>query len=176
MVKVIGRKVNLRGVVTIDAKFIVDLRSSKGRFLSQSSSLLSDQISWIDNYLCRFERGEEFYFVIEDKKGYKLGVVRIYDTNQGKDSFCWGSWLIRDGAPFYTSIESALLVYEFAFDVLKKNKAKFDVRKDNANVVRFHESFGAKRIGEDDKNFYYELTPSIFSKSKERFKKYLKND
>jgi hypothetical protein len=58
-------------------------------------------------------QGLEYYFVIESKQHEDLGLVRVYDLQL--NSFCWGSWLIKDGAPQTTAIQSALLVYEFGF-------------------------------------------------------------
>ena len=57
------------------------------------------------------------------------------------ESFCWGSWLIKEDAPKTTAIESSLQIYEFGFYSLG-----FDVRKGNDKVIAFHQRFGAKII------------------------------
>lgn len=77
--------------------------------------------------------------------------MRVYDLQP--DSFCWGSWLIKDNAPTTTAIESALLLY--GFGELSYKKAHFDVRKGNERVIAFHKRFGAQVVNEDELNLYF---------------------
>lgn len=99
--------------------------------------------------------------------------MRLYDP-QG-DSFCWGSWILKDGAPSSAAIESALIVYAYAIDHLGFRCSHFDVRKGNESVWRFHERFGARRVGETDLDYFYEIGPDEISAATHRYRKYLPN-
>lgn len=100
-----------------------------------------------------------------------LGLIRVYDLQH--DSFCWGSRLIKDGAPQSTAIESALLVYEYGFDESGYKKAHFDVRKGSKRVLAFHQRFGAEAIREDELNYYFRYTLEDYLIIKHKYKRYL---
>ena len=91
--KLNGKYVNLREITVDDADFILSLRcnENKSRFLHKTEYNLENQVAYIKNY---FEIPDEWYFIIENKKGERIGTYRIYDI-QG-DSFCIGSWLMID--------------------------------------------------------------------------------
>jgi len=63
-----------------------------------------------------------------------------------------------------------MLVYEFGFNRLKFKKSHFEVMKENKKVVNFHKKFGAVEIGEDDNNFYFEITQDSVAEFKNKFK------
>lgn len=42
--------------------------------------------------------------------------------------------------------------------------------KENKKVVNFHKKFGAVEIGEDDNNFYFEITQDSVAEFKNKFK------
>jgi len=157
-----------------DAEFIYSLRSHpiKSRYLSPVSGDVDEQRTWIRNYKLREQAGDEFYFLIEDPAAGRVGVVRIYDF-QG-NSFSWGSWLLKEGAPVYVAIESALAVYELGFYSLGMKRSHFEVRKGNARVAKFHERFGAIRVSEDCLNYYYEISCGTYERAKLRYGKYFK--
>lgn len=127
-----GKTINLRDVEISDAEFILELRcdENKSKFLHKTQNDLAKQIEYIKNYK---SKENEWYFLIESKSGEQLGTVRIYDVINN-DDFCWGSWLIKNNAPTNTAIESALLIYEYAFYILGFTKVHFDVRKENLSV------------------------------------------
>ena len=161
----------LRFVEIDDAKFIFELRRKKGKYLSPTISL-EQQIRFIQEYKKREKDGEEYYFMIIKKENNdRLGVVRIYDlkTIDGKLSFSWGSWIIKDGAPNYAPVESALLVYEFGFFIMHRDMSHFDVMKENKTVISFHKKFGAKIIDEDSKNVYFHFMKLDYLKIREKF-------
>ncbi len=170
MLKITGKNINLRLVNVEDAQFILDLRLKKGEHLSSTQPNLQNQKDWIGKYKNRENKNEEYYFIIESKKEERLGTVRLYDFNN--NSFCWGSWIIKDNSPYYTSIESALLVYDLAFNDLKFTNCHFDVRKNNISVVNFHKRFGAKIIKEDDLDYFFNLSVQDYQASKEKYKKF----
>lgn len=168
-----GKNINLRAVEIDDAEFIFKMRQNqeKTKYLSKITGTLDDQIEWIKNYKIKEKDKKEFYFVIESKENEKLGLVRVYDFN--KDSFCWGSWLIKEDAPKTTAIESALQIYEFAFYELGFNKSHFDVRKGNDKVIAFHKRFGAKVIYENDLDYFFNFEKKDYEIIKNKYKRYL---
>lgn len=166
-----GKYINLRDVREEDAEFILSLRTSekKSQFLHKTQYDLGKQVEYIKHYKTL---DNEWYFIIEDKRHVSLGTVRIYDIVG--DSFCWGSWLLIDGLSPVIALESALLIYEYAFYSLKFSNVHFDVRKGNVKVQRFHESFGAQRVGETDLDIFYTYTKSDYEKIKDKFFKMAK--
>jgi len=168
-----GKNINLRPARVGDAEFILDLRlqQHKTQYLSPVENNLTKQKAWLRAYEEKEGLGLEYYFVIESKQHENLGLVRVYDLQP--DSFCWGSWLIKDGAPKTTAIESAVLVYEFGFGDLGYKQAHFDVRKGNARVIAFHKRFGAIITDEDALNYYFNYPDVSYLKIKQKYKRYL---
>jgi len=168
-----GKNINLRTVEVQDAEFIYLMRQNqdKIKYLSKVTGTVESQKKWIKSYKRREETKEEFYFIIESKSEEKLGLIRMYDFRD--DSFCWGSWLIKEDAPKTTAIESALQIYEFGFYNLKFQKSHFDVRKGNDKVVAFHQRFGAKIVDEDELDYFFNFEKSDYEITKEKYKRYL---
>lgn len=169
----IGKNINLRTVEIFDAEFIFEMRQNqkKTKYLSKVTGTVESQRDWIINYKHREEVKKEFYFIIESKNKDKLGLVRIYDFKE--DSFCWGSWLIKEDAPKTTAIESALQIYEFAFYTLNFSRSHFDVRIGNDKVIAFHQRFGAKIIDENGLDYFFNFEKSDYEIIKEKYKRYL---
>lgn len=168
----VGKNINLRLVEVSDAKFIYDMRQGfKSQYLSVINSDIEVQIKWIKEYKKREFKGSEYYFVIESKNNESLGLVRLYDFRD--DSFCWGSWIIKDGAPPNCAIESVLCVYDFAFYKLGFKRSHFDVRKNNDKVIAFHKKFGAIIIGEDDENYYFNFALEDYVKTRKKYAKFV---
>lgn len=167
-----GRNINLRDITVDDAEFVLALRTdeTKSRFLHKTDPDLQKQIDYIRSYK---ERTDQWYFIITDKSGRRLGTVRIYDV-VNNDDFCWGSWMIVDDAPRTVALESALLIYDYAFDVLGFSKCHFDVRLGNVRVQRFHEMMGAHRTGETDIDVFYEYMRDDYKKRAAKLWKLIK--
>lgn len=167
--RISGHRLDLRDAAVSDAEFILSLRIDelKSRFLSKTVPDLVKQQDWLRAY--QSSQGQA-YFILESRGGEKIGTVRMYDGNG--DSFCWGSWLIVQGAPSSTAIESALIVYQYGL-LLGFRAAHFDVRKGNKSVWQFHEKFGATKVGETDKDFIYSIDEAAIRKSLDRYRKYL---
>jgi RimJ/RimL family protein N-acetyltransferase len=164
-----GRTLTFRDATTDDAAFILSLRTNaeKSRYLSAVSGELLEQQDWLARYACD---DEQAYFIIESQ-GEPIGTVRLYDP-QG-DSFCWGSWILKDGRPSHAAMESALMVYAYALDHLGFADAHFDVRKGNERVWRFHERFGARRFGETEFDYLYKIHGEAIAISRQRYRKFL---
>src|SRR3569623_55730 len=138
-----GKSIFLREVSVEDAEFIIGLRTDpeKTTHISATSNDITQQINFIASYS---KSDTDFYFMICDWNWSRFGSVRIYDVRD--DSFCWGSWILSRDAPKKAAIESALLIYDFAFFSLHYPWAHFDMRKKNVNVVDFHNRIDAYMI------------------------------
>ena len=171
--KLVGKNIKLRSVELDDADFIYKMRQNevKTRFLSKVTGTVESQKEWISKYKQREYEQKEFYFVIESKSKEKLGLVRMYDFKD--NSFCWGSWLIKEDAPKSTAIESALQIYEFGFYKQCFKRSHFDVRKGNDKVISFHQRFGAKIVDEDELDYFFNFEKSDYEIIKEKYKRYL---
>ncbi len=168
--RLIGKNIVFRNAEVSDAAFILSLRTDekKSRHLSSVSGQLLDQENWLKKYaLC----DNEAYFIIENKTGEPLGTVRLYDSVEY--SFCWGSWIIKDGVSQSVAIESALIVYMYALNSLGFLTAHFQVNKENERVCSFHERFGATRIAENEVEYEYVISNEAILKAMERYSRYL---
>jgi len=156
-----------------DAEFVMELRldERRNRYLSPIDHDLEKQRKWIEAYKQREHAGREYYFVIQDSDRTDIGLVRLYDFRD--DSFSWGSWLLSPDAPTYAAIESALLVYEFAFHATGFNRSHFEVLKGNTKVLQFHTRFGATIAGEDERAYYLEYTKEGYQLTRRRYMRFL---
>jgi RimJ/RimL family protein N-acetyltransferase len=174
-----GKTINFRLVEVTDAEFIFGLRMNPqyNSHLSKAMGTILDQVLWIEKYKEREMAGNEYYFVIE-KRGLDIpiGTVRLYDFLANKESFCWGSWILSENKGVSSAIECALIIYDFAFNSLEFKSSHFDVRKDNEKVISFHEKCGAIRVGDDEKNIYFNLSREGYSSFYKQFNKYLVNE
>ncbi len=161
-----SKTIRFRLVEETDAEFILSLRTDKrlNNFLSHVSNDLQTQIDWIRSYKLEEHNGAQYYFIIESLDGVKCGTVRVYDFVN--DSFSWGSWVLNESKPRMAAVESALLVYEFGFNRLGFVRSHFEVMKGNLAVIRFHERFGAKKTGEDDQYYYFNILKEVVEAKK----------
>lgn len=167
--EIIGKNLKFVDAKISDANFIFNLRSDpeKNKHLSQIKNNIDAQIEWLEVYS---KSNDQIYFIIKDLDDNKFGTIRMYDK-QGT-SFCWGSWILMNSAPKKFAIESAMMIYKFGF-FLGFDKSHFDVRKNNRSVIRFHERFGAVKVGEDLYNFYFEISKESIERSLARYKSFL---
>ena len=168
-----GAAVRLRLATEADAAFLLGLRldPSRNRNISATSSDLDAQVAWMRAYADRAAAGREAYFVIE-VDGRPQGSLRLYDYRASEDSFCWGSWIIRPGAPASTAHQSAILVYDLAFGALRFNRSHFDVRQANQSVWKFHERMGARLLREDDQDRFYVYGLEDYRQARARLQKF----
>ncbi|MCR9581207.1 GNAT family N-acetyltransferase [Vibrio antiquarius] len=171
-----AKTIGLRLVTLGDSEFIHNLRvdARYNQYLSPVNGGLAQQEEWLTKYKEKEKKQEEFYFIIYRlDTNLSIGTVRLYDFINKKMSFCWGSWILNDKKTRYAALESALLVYEFAFKKLGFQQSHFDVRKENNKVVEFHEKFGAQKIDEDDLDFFYIYTKSDYINYSKKFERFL---
>ena len=151
--RIIGHHLVLRDAQVGDAAFVLALRTDerKKRFISPTSPLLAQQVAWLTAY---GQAHDQAYFIVENRRGEPTGTIRLYDP--AGDSFCWGSWIMRSGAPVNYAVESVLILYSYALHELGFSRSRFAVRKQNRSVWHFMERFGARRTGETAIDFLYE--------------------
>ena len=155
------------------ASFILKLRTDANycKFLTKVESSLTKQLTWIKDYQRRSAKGFEYYFVIIDKNGEKVGLVRIYDINE--KNFSWGSWILKTGVPNSYAIESAMLIYEIGFEFLKLQRSVFEVLKDNEAVISFHLKTKAEILRRDKEKVFFKFERSAYLNLKSRYKKFI---
>ncbi|WP_114634237.1 GNAT family N-acetyltransferase [Vibrio splendidus] len=173
-----GKTIYIELATLDDAEFILSLRNNSelNKHLSKTSADISSQRQWLSDYKKREDEKKEYYFIINRLDGVPIGTVRLYDFLNERNSFCWGSWILNIDKTRTSAIESALLVYEFAFKHLDFENCHFDVRKDNKSVIRFHEKLGAKIVSETEFDYYFEYSKpcyNAFFKENKKFIEYL---
>lgn len=155
--------ISVREVEVNDASYILKLRldDSYSKYISKVSDNVSAQENYIRHYLASNISGREsFYFILTNAvTGERCGTVRIYNFND--DTFEWGSWILDDNKTRYAAMETAVLIYEFAFNTLGFGKSEFEVNKNNEKVVSYHIKSGARIIGEDDINYYFRVEKEV---------------
>ena len=146
-----SKTIYMRLVEPSDAAFINSLRTDEvyNKYLSTVDDDVQKQEKWILDYKKREKAGTEYYYIIHrNSDSLPIGTVRIYDFIGEKDSFCWGSWILNENKTRYAALESALLIYDFAFLEMGFKRCHMDIRKQNLKVIEFHKKFGVKIIGE----------------------------
>jgi len=166
-----GQALLLRDAQVSDAAFIHALRTdpARARYLSPVPVGVQAQADWLRRYE---QDGTQAYFIITAlaRTDESLGTVRLYGARGA--AFSWGSWLLRAGLPARYATESALMVYHYAV-WLGFSEAYFEVRQENVSVWRFHENFGARRVGAERGHFQYELAPAAMQAGMARYARYL---
>lgn len=171
-----AKSIKLRLADPEDAEFILSLRTdpTKNRYLSPVGSDIETQRQWLRAYKARELAGSEFYFIIEAlPQSTPCGVVRVYGIEN--DTFTWGSWITTHDAPRKTAIESACLIYSFAFEKLGLSRCYFEVRRENSRVLAFHDRFGAQRTTADDLNQYFDYSRDVWLAHKSAFAEFMES-
>ena len=161
---------DLHRVTPDDADYILGLRKNPryNAHLSPVTGTVADQRAWIAAYKAREAAGHEVYYVMRRRDdGRRCGLVRLYDI--AGDSFTWGSWILDDAKPRKAALESAVRIYEIGFDELGCTRSVFDVRRANARTLAFHRRFGAREIGADGLNIYFDYSRDRFKADRARF-------
>lgn len=167
---VTGNAYRLRNAEVRDAQFILELRTDdrKKRYISETSADFAKQVEWLERY---GTDDSQAYFIIETMAGEAAGTLRMY--NQKEDSFCFGSWVIRQGMPAACGVESVLLLYHYALDELGFSRSYFAVRKPNRSVWQFMERFGGRRTCESETDYFYETDRESVLRGFARYSRYL---
>lgn len=135
-----GIAFRLRPVEDSDVPLLLALRGNPelNKYLHATSPLASEQLNWLTKY---YERPGDFYFVIERKTtGMPEGVISVYDIDSENISGEWGRWILKLNS--LAAIESTLLIYRCAFEVLDLSHVFCRTVMNNQSVVSFHDSCG----------------------------------
>lgn len=136
-----GAAFRLRPIREDDAAFILALRRNPAlsRYLHATPPGEDAQRAWLARY---YERAGDYYFVIEQlRSGEPEGLISLYDIDlEERGAGEWGRWILRPSS--LAAIESAWLIYRFAFDDLDLRCVYCRTVADNAAVVSFHDSCG----------------------------------
>lgn len=168
-----GRFVTLRSVEEKDAEFTLALRQDPNltKFLPKLNISLEQQTAWIRK---QRELEGDYYFVVENKKGNKIGVIGVYNVVGD----CAETGRIAMIGNAFESIEAQLLSFDFAFDILGLEKTVNYVMADNIHALRFSQMFGSqssKPFKDSDGNMRIDgvITKVSYLKSKDRIIKML---
>lgn len=166
--------IQLKPVEEYDAEFIIELRTNehKSRFISSTNPDVIQQKEWIKNYKKREKQEEEFYFIALDENNEKFATYRIY--NFQNNSVEIGSFVSK---PNYDKpiniVKLDILIKEYVFNILKLENLRFEVRKLNESVVKYHRKFHPTITGDDELNYYFSLNKNEFERGKQNFIKIL---
>lgn len=169
--KLKSKTVHLRLAEVKDAEFIYSLRINEklNKHISKVNGTSRDQEEWLKRYKEREQSGQEYYFIIVRNDNHKaVGTVRIYGVTDDK-RFCWGSWVLNSEKTVTSAIESAYLLYKFAFEEKGYKSAYFQVDRDNTQVISFHKKTGANFVGEDENNENFTYSIDSYHKFKARY-------
>ena len=162
-----------------DAAFIHALRINKdyNQYLSYVDDELINQQKWLIEYKKREECKQEYYYIIHRiADDVPIGTVRIYDFLEDKNSFSWGSWILNKHKTRYSALESALLVYDFAFLVLSFKQCHMVIRKQNIKVLEFHKKFGVEITAETETDYIGNYSIEKYLLIKEDIKKVIEKN
>jgi len=134
---------------------------------------VAEQKIWLEHYKQREQEGNEYYFIIERTDSTPIGTVRLYDFRPDIHSFCWGSWILNENKTATAAIESALLVYHVAFDLLAFTQSHFDVRLENQGVIKFHLKTGATETHRDEQDAFFVFKKENYQIMLQKFGRYL---
>jgi RimJ/RimL family protein N-acetyltransferase len=171
--------ITLRFVELSDAEFIHSLRTDEkyNKHLSLVDNNVLKQKEWLRKYKEREKLSKEYYFIILRKLDQlPIGTVRVYDFIEEENSFCWGSWILNENKTRYAALECALLIYDFAFIKLRFNRCHMDIRKQNTKVIKFHERFGVKIVGETELDLLGHYFLADYLKIRDEIKNFIDNN
>ena len=173
-VSLTSRMVTLRPMAREDVPFLYRIRRSEGgKWLNPTAPDILDQYRYFDQYVERYNRCDEIYFVIrENRQSRDVGVTRI--TNLLSESrFGWEGLIVEPSAAPGSAIDSILAIYSLGFTGLQKKVCgPWRVKKQNIRVNGLHTKMGiASRIGEDDACFIYEVYVDRFLSRIDEFKR-----
>lgn len=171
---IVGPHIRLRTVTEDDAQFILDLRLNPdlNKYIGKTDPSLEKQKEWLRT---KIYEENDYYMIIESISGEPLGTVAIYNIDPVAKTFEWGRWIVKPGAPKYTSLEAGLLCNEFAFDHLKLDKTiLFGPMKENVRNISFLKRFGARLVREDPEGPLFEFTKEDFERVREKHWNFVK--
>ena len=158
-----GMLVDLIPVETTDADFTMQIRNDESmtQYIPRIDTTLDKQKQWIEH---QREKQGDYFYIITDKKGAKLGTAAVYDVNTDESIGEYGRYISYGNA--FENVETALLSLKFAFYELKLQTVMFNNDTRNKKIISFWKRFGAEYNKEYD---YGTWTAARYLLSKERF-------
>lgn len=139
-----GKYVNLRSVVEDDIEFTYEIRRDPQ--FHGSVGCLATSLEAQRNYIThQMIKEGDYYFVIENKKRDRIGLIGIYDI-EGKVGE--EGRTVSYGSPL-ENIEATLLLDGFVRDVLGLETIRVSVYDDNKKVIHGCLKAGFEVIGKD---------------------------
>lgn len=173
--KLSSKTINFRLAQIDDAEFIYSLRIDEklNSYISKVDSNIREQRTWLESYKSREKLEREFYFIISrNDTNQSIGTIRLYGlTDNGQ--FCWGSWVLNENKTRTSAVESAFLLYYFAFECRGYKGSYFQVDKENTKVNSFHIKTGAICISSDNVNNNYIFSLESYGVFKKKFKNFV---
>ena len=174
MVKIEKYGLKARLVEEQDAAFILSLRTDPklARFIHPTENDEEMQRAYIRGYKEREKQGKDYYFIFFIR-GESVGLARIYNVHE--KTFTFGSWLFKDGLPYWVSIAGAIIAREFAFEELGKEKEieSDGTHENNKGVISFSRMLGMNfdsfKMDEKGKYLTGYMSKEDFEKNKQRF-------
>ena len=163
-----------RFVTEDDAAFVLLLRTDPklSRFIHPTENDEEKQRAYIRGYKEREMQGSDYYFIFF-LRAEPVGLARIYNIQE--TTFTFGSWLFKEGLPYWVSIAGAIIAREFAFEGLGKEKeVEADgTHEDNKGVISFSRMLGMNfdsfKMDEKGKYLTGYMLKEDFEKNKQRF-------
>lgn len=143
-----GRIVDLHPFSPEFAADIARLRNQeKARyFLSQNFELTPEnQLEWMLQYA---DHPDQINFVAVSKSGAVVGTFGLYNYQNGSMEFgrlVFDLEKVKGGVPY--ALESAILVFDLAFDYLGLDRVVANIREDNHKLLKFACSLGFYQRG-----------------------------
>lgn len=133
-----GRYIDLRSCTEDDAEFTRAIRNDPEfvKFLPAIDNTLEQQKAWIRH---QREKEGDYFFVVWDKEGNRIGTISIYDING--DHAESGRLAIKGSNPFQ-ALEAQILSFRFAFNFLGLECIDGFIFADNDRAIRFNKQFG----------------------------------
>lgn len=144
-----GRYVDLRSCTEDDAEFTRAIRKDPEfvKYLPAIDNTVEQQKAWIRS---QREKEGDYFFVVWDKEGNRIGTISIYDVNG--DHAESGRLAIK-GDNAFQGIEAQILSFRFAFGVLGLECIDGFIFADNERAIRFNKQFAGRHYPpETDEN------------------------
>lgn len=158
-----------------DSAFILSLRTNPiiNKFIHSTDSDLEKQREWMKQYKKREQEGLDYYFIYS-LKGKSFGLDRVYNVNIEDNSYTGGSWICVPGTDMDLILRQVLSNIDIVNNYLCLNVNRYDVRKENKKVLRFHRQvLNAKEIGDTDLDILFYTDMKMRSEVQRRLEKFL---
>jgi RimJ/RimL family protein N-acetyltransferase len=127
-------------------------QSSRAALLNKGAECLEDQRKWIES-----RPSSEVNFIIELKNGSPVGMISLISINHVNKNaessrFLIGEEAMAQGIP--VAIESMMLLYKHAFEILKLERVYGTMAEDNVLMLKWQKFFGMSQEGIMRRHFF----------------------